>query len=221
MNDKGRNRRRRERKKTGSGPAKGAATGWKIKKASERRAQEKKKKKEKSFIPCDDKGLSQSRLIACSSPLRPTTRPRPSVVATNFDSCRAYPSSRRPVPSVARLASAKSARRPFYDRTFPVSTFRSTPSPPQRSTASPGKHHLALLPMRNGSSTKIETRKLGVTLQGHVVPFFFFFFFGKVKGRFEKNSCFRIRVEHERAMMYVRKPRLLHRIIGEQINVLT
>lgn len=46
------------------------------------------RRQKKSFIPCDDKGLSQSRLIACSSPLRPSSYPF--AVATNFDSCFAY-----------------------------------------------------------------------------------------------------------------------------------
>lgn len=36
---------------------------------------ERRKKEGKSFIPCDDKGLSQSRLIACSSPLHPSFYP--------------------------------------------------------------------------------------------------------------------------------------------------
>lgn len=49
---------------------------------------ERRKKEGKSFIPCDDKGLSQSRLIACSSPLQPSFHPF--AVATNFDSCFAY-----------------------------------------------------------------------------------------------------------------------------------
>lgn len=88
LDDKGRNRRRHERKKTGRG-----GEGSRNRVEDEKKVREERKK---SFIPCDDKGLSQSRLIACSSPLRPSTRP--SAVATNFDSCLAYPSSRRPTP---------------------------------------------------------------------------------------------------------------------------
>lgn len=60
----------------------------KMKEEGARGENEEKKEEEKSFIPCDDKGLSQSRLIACSSPLRPSFHPF--AVATNFDSCFAY-----------------------------------------------------------------------------------------------------------------------------------
>lgn len=45
-------------------------------------------RKKESFILYDDKGLSQSRLIVCSSPFRPSSYPF--IVATNFDSCFAY-----------------------------------------------------------------------------------------------------------------------------------
>lgn len=79
---KGTTGKRRERKKTmreTEGRDLGECGRWR------KRARRQKKK---SFIPCDDKGLSQSRLIACSSPFRPSSYPF--AVATNFDSCFAY-----------------------------------------------------------------------------------------------------------------------------------
>lgn len=84
---------------------------------------------------CDDKRLSQSRLIACSSLSSPSScRP----VATNFDSCFAYAiSPSRPSASscVPRLASQARALDPFTTETFPVSTFRLYVSPPPKRKA--------------------------------------------------------------------------------------
>lgn len=118
------------------------------------REESEEKKEGKSFIPCDDKGLSQSRLIACSSPLQPSFHPF--AVATNFDSCFAY-ATLSPALFLSPDLVQPRALDPF---TTKLSQFRhfalglSLPLLPW------GKHHLALLPMCIGPSTKVETRKL-------------------------------------------------------------
>lgn len=121
--------------------------------------------RKKSFIPCDDKGLSQSRLIACSSPLRPSSYPF--AVATNFDSCFAYATFptllRHPFLPSLDLVHPR-ALDPFTTELsqFPhfVLTVALQLSPPTSSFPLLEKQDLILLPMCINSSIEIEMRKL-------------------------------------------------------------
>jgi len=80
-----------------------------------------KKKRRKKFYPVRRQrtfSISSNRVLVSPSSFLPPVR------RTNFDSCFAYATfSSLPLPSHG-LGSTKSTR-PFYDRTFPVSTFRS------------------------------------------------------------------------------------------------
>lgn len=121
-------------------------------------------RKKESFIPYDDKGLSQSRLIACSSPLRPSSYPF--TVATNFDSCFAYATSPSLPPSPFLPSLDLVHPRALDPFTTELSQFRhfvlTVPFKFPLLLLSPllKKHHLILLLMCISSSIKIEMRKL-------------------------------------------------------------
>lgn len=120
-------------------------------------------RKKESFIPYDDKGLSQSRLIVCLSPFRPSSYPF--TVATNFDSCFAY-ATFPPLPPSLFLPSLDLVHPRTLDPfTTELSQFRYfVLIVPFKFffllSLLLEKHHLILLLMYIDSSIKIEMRKL-------------------------------------------------------------
>lgn len=105
-----------------------AAKGSRVSERWRKRVREESEKKEgKSFIPCDDKGLSQSHLIACSSPLHPSFHPF--AVATNFDSCFAYAILSPPLLPSADLVQPR-ALDPFTTELSQFRHFALGPFPP-------------------------------------------------------------------------------------------
>lgn len=123
-----------------------------MKKEGERRG------KEKSSIPYGDKGLSQSRLIACSR--LSLSFFHPFAVTINFDSCYVYanPLSTASLPfHVPQFRSRQKTLGRFYDQTFQFRYFV---------PLSRDKCYLALHTSNKhrGLFVKIETYKLSCNL---------------------------------------------------------